>query len=227
MYGSGNTLTIENDYPALKELRCEAGNSLVRRWRRALTLALLPVVLFLAGSCQEMIPEANAPVEQRSRARAPKANTPRPPPADRSSPMHGIVSKVIDGDSMEVLVDSRTVRVRLHAIDAPERAQPFSRRSSQELRSRLLRESVTLVPRNTDVHGRLVAVVRHRDEDIGLAQVRAGLAWHFRCYARQQPESDRLLYAAAERSARDSRAGLWADANPVSPWRYRGSRCSD
>lgn len=39
-------------------------------------------------------------------------------------------------------------------------------------------------PHKTDPYGRLVAVVSIGDADVGLAQVRAGLAWHFKRYAK-------------------------------------------
>ena len=37
----------------------------------------------------------------------------------------GVVVSVLDGDTVDVLVDSKPVRVRLAEIDAPEKAQAF------------------------------------------------------------------------------------------------------
>ena len=43
-------------------------------------------------------------------------------------------------------------------------------------------------------------------KDAGLALLRAGLAWHFKRYASEQPEQQRAEYARAEEQARE--AGL-------------------
>jgi endonuclease YncB( thermonuclease family) len=61
----------------------------------------------------------------------------------------------------------------------------------------------------------LVAVVFVGRTNVNLELVRRGLAWHYTRYS-----SDRQL-AAAERSARAARLGLWADAHPIPPWDWR------
>ncbi|MFZ2493754.1 MAG: thermonuclease family protein, partial [Thermoanaerobaculia bacterium] len=57
--------------------------------------------------------------------------------------------------------------------------------------------------------------------DVGLEQIRRGFAWHYVQFASQQEIHERSAYASAERAARSARAGLWKDATPVAPWRYR------
>jgi endonuclease YncB( thermonuclease family) len=44
------------------------------------------------------------------------------------------VVRVVDGDSLIVLVDRQQMRVRLKEIDAPELNQPFGKRSRHEAR---------------------------------------------------------------------------------------------
>jgi endonuclease YncB( thermonuclease family) len=41
----------------------------------------------------------------------------------------------------------------------------------------------------------------HNGQDVGLAQLDAGLAWWFRRYAHEQPPKDRIDYEAAENIA--------------------------
>jgi endonuclease YncB( thermonuclease family) len=64
------------------------------------------------------------------------------------------------------------------------------------------------------------------NQDMNLAMIQAGFAWHYKKYQSQQSSSDRLLYANAEAQARQRRAGLWRDPQPVPPWEWRNSRRS-
>jgi endonuclease YncB( thermonuclease family) len=57
--------------------------------------------------------------------------------------------------------------------------------------------------------------------DAGLAQIEAGLAWHFARYRADQPDEEAQDYARAEREARARGAGLWRDASPEPPWDFR------
>lgn len=45
----------------------------------------------------------------------------------------GNVVSIHDGDTLTVLVAKRQIRIRLDGIDAPERGQPFGKRSQQSL----------------------------------------------------------------------------------------------
>ena len=58
-------------------------------------------------------------------------------------------------------------------------------------------------------------------EDMNLEQLRAGLAWHYKKYQKEQSPEDRELYSDAEIDARESGRGLWHDPAPVPPWEYR------
>lgn len=57
--------------------------------------------------------------------------------------------------------------------------------------------------------------------DLGLEQIRAGLAWHYKQYQGEQAPEDRARYAALEAQARTRRAGLWKESEPVAPWDFR------
>ena len=54
-----------------------------------------------------------------------------------------------------------------------------------------------------------------------LEQIRPGVAWWYREYAKEQTPEDRASYAAAEDDARAMKHGLWKDAKPVPPWEWR------
>lgn len=57
--------------------------------------------------------------------------------------------------------------------------------------------------------------------DVGLAQVKSGMAWWYRKYAHKQSPEDRGRYEFAEQEAKAKKVGLWQDKNPIPPWEYR------
>jgi endonuclease YncB( thermonuclease family) len=142
---------------------------------------------------------------------------------------------VADGDSLTVQ-DSNGVKhgVRLAGIDAPEQGQPWSRQSKQNLTRMALGEAARIEWSESDGYGRFVAEVWvvpadapcqatacPRTLDTGLAQVTAGLAWHYKKYQLDQSEEDRHRYADAETEARARRLGLWQDPAAAPPWDWR------
>lgn len=139
--------------------------------------------------------------------------------ADR---LHGQVVRVSDGDTVVVEEASGTRhKIRLLGIDAPESAQAYGPAASEFLRRRALGALATVHWQGRDRYQRLLGQVFVHSEDLGLAQIRAGLAWHYRAYAQDQAADDRLAYAAAELSARSEGQGLWADSKLTAPWDWR------
>ena len=67
-----------------------------------------------------------------------------------------------------------------------------------------------------DRHGRLVSRVTQNGVDVGLAQIRSGLAWVYP-WAQTMPAG----YREAESAARRSRSGLWRAGRPIPPWKFR------
>lgn len=132
------------------------------------------------------------------------------------------VVRVIDGDTVVVLDAGRQQhRIRLSGIDAPETRQAFSQRSRQALAADVHQREVVVEWDKRDVYGRIVGKILVDGTDVNLEQVRRGLAWHFRRYAKEQPPQDRVAYARAEDEARAAQRGLWRDPQPVAPWEFR------
>jgi len=127
----------------------------------------------------------------------------------------GRVVSVADGDTLTVRDGARDVHVRLWGIDAPERGQPWSKRSREALAARVLRRDVTVEGRGKDSYGRVLARVRIDGVDMAEAQVRDGWAWVFRRY------TDDAALMALEAEARAARRGLWASPDPEAPWQWR------
>ena len=124
-----------------------------------------------------------------------------PPLAFLTGILTGKVVKVTDGDTIVVLDSANTQhRVRLEGIDAPERCQPFGTKSKENL-SRYVAGKADC-PRNLDA---------------GMGQLASGMAWHFKRYASEQTQEQRLRYAFAEEEARAKKARLWINENPMPP----------
>jgi micrococcal nuclease len=134
------------------------------------------------------------------------------------APFDGRVIAVHDGDTISVLRQGRSVRLRLHGIDAPELGQAFGRAAKQMTSSLVFKRDVRVVPVDIDEYGRLVARVFVGATNLNLELVRRGLAWHYTRYSHD------AALARAEREARAARRGLWADPRPVPPWVWRYSR---
>ena len=134
----------------------------------------------------------------------------------------GKVNGIADGDTLTLLDAGRkSHRIRLDGIDAPERTQPFGQRARQSLAALAHgRDAVAECPK-TDKYGRAVCRVVVDGVDVGLEQVRRGLAWHYVRYAREQSPEARVAYARAEQQARSERSGLWASPDPMPPWDFR------
>jgi endonuclease YncB( thermonuclease family) len=49
-------------------------------------------------------------------------------------------------------------------------------------------------------------------QDVNLAMIQAGLAWHYKHYAKEQPAAEARAYAQAEDQARAQHLALWQDS---------------
>jgi endonuclease YncB( thermonuclease family) len=142
--------------------------------------------------------------------------------AAAASPISGRVVGVSDGDTVTVLdAHKRTHKIRLLGIDSPEKSQAFGERAKQSLSDLVFNKQVTVEGSKQDRYGRELGKIMLDGQDINLEQIRRGMAWHYKQYARDQLPEDRLSYAEAESTARQKRLGLWQDSQPVPPWSYR------
>jgi endonuclease YncB( thermonuclease family) len=139
-----------------------------------------------------------------------------------SETLFGAVIGVSDGDTITVL-DSANLqhKIRLSGIDAPEKHQPFSARSKENLSRLVFGQKVIIEWHKRDRYKRMVGRVLVNGQDVNLEQIRAGMAWHFKRYKGEQPSMERIGYASAENEARAVQRGLWRDPHPVAPWEYR------
>jgi micrococcal nuclease len=130
----------------------------------------------------------------------------------------GKVTRVIDGDTIDVLLTTGRIRVRLHGIDAPERDQPGGAASTSWLTGQLVDQQVMLEPVSQDQYDRMIAVVFLQKRNINRELVKTGHAWAYRHYMRR---GDAGL-CKLEANARKKRAGLWSVAAHA-PWEHRAT----
>ena len=122
-----------------------------------------------------------------------------------------------------------------NGIDAPELQQPYGRESTKNLNWLVYGKGITIEYSKFDRYGRIIgkvlvdthgdvfcfAVDCSRKTDVGLEQVKSGVAWHYKRYQKEQYKEDRKLYSVAERRARKRQLGLWNDKKPTPPWKWR------
>ena len=127
------------------------------------------------------------------------------------------VTKVIDGDTIEVRQEKRNYKVRLSEIDAPEINQRFGTESKNFLASLILNEEIELIYTTEDRYGRIVAKIYKDNKDINRSMVRNGLAWVYDYYV-----EDQSLYIDQNLAKKNS-FNIWSEASPTPPWVFRRS----
>jgi endonuclease YncB( thermonuclease family) len=124
--------------------------------------------------------------------------------------------------------DGGEIEVRLYGIDAPERHQPWSRRSREALYGLIRGRALTLERVETDRYGRAVAKVTREPDGliVNAEMVRGGNAWVYRRYTRDPALLERLGLEdlmELEEAARQQRRGLWSmpPSEQMPPWEWR------
>lgn len=134
----------------------------------------------------------------------------------------GRVIGITDGDTLKLLdASNQQHKIRLAGIDAPERTQDFGEKAKLNLSNLAFNQNATAECRKRDRYQRAVCVVSVAGKDVGLEQIRAGMGWWYRQYAKEQTPQERLDYEHAEFMAKAQRLGLWSGRNPTPPWDWR------
>ena len=124
------------------------------------------------------------------------------------------VLRVHDGDTLTVRCEGRgPQKIRIANIDAPELHQSFGPASKQALETTVSGQAILVDAQAVDRYQRVVARIVVGSTDLGLALVAQGGAW---CGLRPTAACKR-----AQADARQARIGLWAEPDPLPPWRWR------
>jgi endonuclease YncB( thermonuclease family) len=134
----------------------------------------------------------------------------------------GRVVALSDGDTMTILDGAKVQhKVRIAGIDAPEKKQAYGNASRDYLASLVFERDIEARCYKRDRYGREVCRIYEGLRDVGLEQVRAGMAWHFKEYQHEQTTPERLTYRDEEEAAKAAKRGLWKEPKPVPPWEWR------
>lgn len=144
-------------------------------------------------------------------------------PTPESSSWTGVVTHVVDGDSVHVrpAAGGAVRKIRIVGMDAPEICQAGGVASREALNDRIHKRVVTVSPQGQDVYGRDLAAIYLTREDVGQWMVQRGHAWSSRY------RQDLGPYVQEEENAKLLGRGLFAEMPAEYPrdFRRRHGRC--
>ena len=137
-----------------------------------------------------------------------------------------VAGSVHDGDSLRVSDGLREIKVVLCGIDAPELEQSLGTQSRDHLRSLIAKGNgrITLVKTGIEKHGRTIAdafISTDTGEEVHLnsQMLSDGMAYVYPEFISGCPNAE--IMQKAERLAKDSAIGIWANSTTLKPWDYR------
>jgi endonuclease YncB( thermonuclease family) len=135
--------------------------------------------------------------------------------------LDGTVAEIHDGDTITIICLKRPLKVKLMAIDAPEKGQAYADVAKQHLTDLILNKFVSVEYSGLGPNGLIIGKVYIKEMDVGAQMIRDGVAWYDKTYESRLTETERQVYAASEIAARNEQRGIWQDTAPVPPWAYR------
>jgi len=129
------------------------------------------------------------------------------------------VVTVHEGDRLTIHHDGRNETIYLKDIDCPDLKQPYGKQAKLVTAAFIGHRDVVVRGLKRDKQGRVSAEVLLDDgRNVGHELLKEGLAWW-----RRSASSDAGL-EVVEELARASGKGLWADSDPVPPWKWKAPK---
>ena len=129
------------------------------------------------------------------------------------------VTRVIDGDTIEVTLSGKTESIRLYGIDAPEKKQAFGLAAKDFVEVMVGGKMVDiLLVGGKDRYERPVAIVMYGTQNLQEQLILAGYAWVYPAYCRK---SFCTAWSTLQGISAGNRVGLWSQPAPVRPWEWR------
>lgn len=136
------------------------------------------------------------------------------------------VTRVFDGDTIQVAGMDLKFTLRMAGIDSPEigfdhrPGQPFGRRAKKYLAELVADKKVSIKSYGTGGYNRQLAEVFHDDKNVNIEMIKAGLA---EVYSGKLPGTlDAGAYFKAQAAAKKGRKGMWGQGRKyISPRQWR------
>jgi endonuclease YncB( thermonuclease family) len=129
------------------------------------------------------------------------------------------VVTVHEGDRLTIRHEGRSETIYLKDIDCPELKQPYGKQAKHAIAAYVGNREVVVRALKRDRDGRATAEILLQDgRNVGHELLKEGLAWW------QRSASNDASLEVLEELARASRKGLWADSNPVPPWKWKAPK---
>lgn len=129
------------------------------------------------------------------------------------------VVTVHEGDRLTIHHEGRSETIYLKDIDCPELKQPYGKQAKHAIAAYVGNREVVVRALKRDRDGRVTAEILLQDgRNVGHELLKEGLAWW------QRSASNDTSLEVLEELARASRKGLWADSNPVPPWKWKAPK---
>jgi micrococcal nuclease len=130
------------------------------------------------------------------------------------------VTRVVDGDTLAVMIDGEEKKIRMIGINSPESVDPrkkvecFGKEASAHLEELVEGKSVQLIadPTQDDIdrYGRLLRYVELQDgTDINATMIRDGFAYEYTYDVAYERQSE---YRGLQQIAEDAGRGLWSSS---------------
>lgn len=137
------------------------------------------------------------------------------------------VSKVIDGDTLEVSTGNRKSTLHIIGTDAPEEGQPGWEEAKNKLSDLVMGKIITIkystyCPRHAS--GVFLTRVIFEGNDVGTYMLKSGSAWYDENYEVFFEEKEHKENIRTAKSARSAKLGIWKNGNPAEPWVYAAAR---
>ena len=130
------------------------------------------------------------------------------------------VTRVYDGDTLNIDAEGETVMIRLYGIDAPEAGQDGNIAATRFLKRLVLEHPVEIKVMETDLFNQIFAVVirKGKESSVNAAMLANGYAW---VKPDQCKTNDCPHWKQIESQARTLKLGIWSDYNVVPPWEFK------
>ncbi len=190
-------------------------------------IAIIVVIALLMGLLWVEVPNPAIKQSNIKTSQTPKPNnTPSVIKASKANNSFYKVTKVIDGDTVNMEKDGKSENIRLIGIDTPETVDPrkpvqcFGKEASSKAREILMGKRVALEEDPTqgdrDKYGRLLRFVFLDDgTNFNKFMIDEGYAYEYTY--QNNPYKYQAEFKNVEKVARESKKGLWADGACSSP----------